>query len=74
MAEFDYEWRLRILLAERRIWSHSELIPLLAERGVRLSNTQVWRLVRQTRAAEPVHPDGPLRRARLHPERPDPAG
>lgn len=45
MAEFDYEWRLRILLAERGIWSHSELIPLLAERGVRLSNTQVWRLV-----------------------------
>jgi DNA-binding Xre family transcriptional regulator len=45
MAEFDYEWRLRILLAERGIWSHNELIPLLAERGVRLSNTQVWRLV-----------------------------
>jgi DNA-binding Xre family transcriptional regulator len=45
MAEFDYEWRLRILLAERGIWSHSDLTPLLAERGVRLSNTQVWRLV-----------------------------
>jgi|Tabmets5t2r1_1033131.scaffolds.fasta_scaffold25735_1 DNA-binding Xre family transcriptional regulator len=45
MAEFDYEWRLRILLAERGIWSHQDLIPLLAERGVRLSNTQVWRLV-----------------------------
>jgi DNA-binding Xre family transcriptional regulator len=45
MAEFDYEWRLRILLAERGIWSHNELIPLLAERGVRLSGTQVWRLV-----------------------------
>ncbi len=45
MTEFDYEWRLRILLAERGIWSHNELIPLLAERSVRLSNTQVWRLV-----------------------------
>lgn len=45
MTGFDYEWRLRMLLAERGIWSHSELIPLLAERGVRLSNTQVWRLV-----------------------------
>jgi DNA-binding Xre family transcriptional regulator len=45
MAEFDYDWRLRILLAERGIWSHTELIPLLAERGVRLSGTQVWRLV-----------------------------
>jgi DNA-binding Xre family transcriptional regulator len=43
--EFDYEWRLRMLLAERGIWSHGELIPLLAERGVRLSGTQVWRLV-----------------------------
>jgi DNA-binding Xre family transcriptional regulator len=42
---FDYEWRLRILLAERGIWSHSDLIPLLAERGVRLSGSQVWRLV-----------------------------
>ncbi|MCP9490766.1 MAG: helix-turn-helix transcriptional regulator [Solirubrobacteraceae bacterium MAG38_C4-C5] len=45
MAEFDYEWRLRILLAERGIWSSSDLGPLLAERGVGLSNTQLWRLV-----------------------------
>jgi DNA-binding Xre family transcriptional regulator len=46
MAEsFDYEWRLRMLLAERGIWSHHELIPLLAERGVHLSTVQVWRLV-----------------------------
>jgi DNA-binding Xre family transcriptional regulator len=46
MAEaFDYEWRLRMLLAERGIWNHNELVPLLAERGVHLSSTQVWRLV-----------------------------
>jgi DNA-binding Xre family transcriptional regulator len=46
MAEgFDYEWRLRMLLAERGIWNHQELVPLLAERGVHLSSTQVWRLV-----------------------------
>jgi DNA-binding Xre family transcriptional regulator len=45
MGEFDYEWRLRMLLAERGIWSHGELVPLLAERGVRLSGSQVWRLV-----------------------------
>ena len=42
---FDYEWRLRMLLAERGIWNHNELIPLLAERGVSLSGVQVWRLV-----------------------------
>jgi DNA-binding Xre family transcriptional regulator len=46
MAESsDYEWRLRMLLAERGIWNHQELTPLLAERGVHLSGTQVWRLV-----------------------------
>lgn len=44
-ARFDYEWRLRLLLAERGIWSHHDLVPLLAERGVHLSGTQVWRLV-----------------------------
>jgi DNA-binding Xre family transcriptional regulator len=45
VSAFDYEWRLRLLLAERGIWSHSDLVPLLAERGVRLSGSQVWRLV-----------------------------
>jgi DNA-binding Xre family transcriptional regulator len=41
----DYEWRLRLLLAERGIFHTSDLAPLLAERGVRLSDSQVWRLV-----------------------------
>lgn len=41
----DYEWRLRPLLAEHGVFSSSDLVPLLAERGVRLSDTQVWRLV-----------------------------
>jgi DNA-binding Xre family transcriptional regulator len=44
-ARLDYEWRLRQLLAERGIYSSAELTPLLAERGVRLSESQVWRLV-----------------------------
>ena len=44
-VDVDYEWRLRPLLAERGIFSSSELVPLLAEHGVRLSDTQVWRLV-----------------------------
>lgn len=41
----DYEWRLRLLLAEHGVFQASELTPLLAERGVRLSDSQVWRLV-----------------------------
>lgn len=41
----DYEWRLRLLLAERGIFSHKQLTPLLAERGLRLSDSQAWRLV-----------------------------
>jgi len=41
----DYEWRLRLLMAERGLFHTSELAPLLAERGVELSDSQVWRLV-----------------------------
>jgi len=41
----DYEWRLRLLLAERGVYQTSELAPLLAERGVELSDSLVWRLV-----------------------------
>ena len=44
-GDIDYEWRLRALLAERGVFSSSDLVPLLAEHGVRLSDTQVWRLV-----------------------------
>jgi len=41
----DYEWRLRPLLAERGVYNAGQLSPLLAEHGVRLSETQVWRLL-----------------------------
>ena len=41
----DYEWRLRILLAETGIFSSKPLVALLAEHGIRLSDSQVWRLV-----------------------------
>ena len=44
MGEIDYEWMLRPLLAERGMHSYAELAPLLAEHGVRLSESQVWRL------------------------------
>ncbi len=44
-GQVDYEWRLRLLLAERGVFHAADLTPLLAEHGVRLSESQVWRLV-----------------------------
>jgi len=41
----DYQWRLRPLLAQHGIYTAGELAPVLAEHGVRLSASQVWRLV-----------------------------
>ena len=41
----DYEWRLRPLMAQKGIYTAAELAPHLAEHGVRLSASQVWRLV-----------------------------
>jgi DNA-binding Xre family transcriptional regulator len=41
----DYEWRLRLLMAERGMFKATDLAPRLAEHGVRLSDSQVWRLV-----------------------------
>lgn len=43
--EVGYEWRLRPLMAQKGIYTAAELAPHLAERGVRLSASQVWRLV-----------------------------
>ena len=43
--ELDYEWRLRLRLAERGIFNSKPLVALLAERGIRLSDSQVWRMV-----------------------------
>jgi DNA-binding Xre family transcriptional regulator len=41
----DYEWRLRVLMAEQGMFKATDLGPRLAEHGVRLSDSQVWRLV-----------------------------
>lgn len=41
----EFHWHLRRLLAERGIFKTTELVPLLAERGVQLSREQVYRLV-----------------------------
>lgn len=39
------EWDLRLRMAERGLFATTELVPLLAERGVHLSREQVYRLV-----------------------------
>lgn len=43
--QVGYHWHLRRLMAERGIFATTELVPLLADRGVSLSREQVYRLV-----------------------------
>jgi DNA-binding Xre family transcriptional regulator len=43
-----YVWHLRRLMADRGMFQTTELVPLLADRGVRLSREQVYRLVTGT--------------------------
>jgi hypothetical protein len=44
--ELDYRWHLRELLATRcSLFATTDLVPLLAERGVVLSASQTYRLV-----------------------------
>ena len=45
MSEVDYDWNLRLRLAEKGIYKAAELRPRLAERGIRLSDSQIWRLI-----------------------------
>ena len=40
-------WQLRLRMAEKGMFQTSDLVPLLAERGVHLSREQVFRLVTQ---------------------------
>ncbi len=40
-------WNLRKLMASRDMFQTTDLVPLLAERGVHLSREQVFRLVTQ---------------------------
>lgn len=44
-AKLDYRWRLRQVMADRGMFQTTDLIDPLAERGVRLSSSQVYRLV-----------------------------
>lgn len=45
--KMGYRWRLRDLMADQQMFQTSNLVPLLAERGITLSREQVYRLVTQ---------------------------
>jgi DNA-binding Xre family transcriptional regulator len=44
-ARLDYRWHLRKVMADRGMFQTTELIGPLAQRGIRLSSSQVYRLV-----------------------------
>jgi DNA-binding Xre family transcriptional regulator len=44
-ANLDYRWHLREMMAQAGMHSTSAMGPLLADRGIRLSSSQVYRLV-----------------------------
>jgi DNA-binding Xre family transcriptional regulator len=44
-GKLDYRWHLRKVMADRGMFSTTDLIPPLAERGITLSSSQVYRLV-----------------------------
>ncbi|MFD5242843.1 helix-turn-helix domain-containing protein [Streptomyces tendae] len=44
-AKLDYRWHLREVMATRGMFSTTDLGPLLAERGIDLSPSQIYRLV-----------------------------
>lgn len=43
--KLDYRWNLRQVMAGRDMFATTDLIGPLAERGIRLSTSQVYRLV-----------------------------
>ena len=47
IRKMGYQWHLRLRMAEQGMYATSDLVPLLAERGVHLSREQVFRLVTQ---------------------------
>jgi DNA-binding Xre family transcriptional regulator len=44
-AKLEYRWHLRQLMASRDMFSTTDLLGPLSERGVKLSSSQVYRLV-----------------------------
>jgi DNA-binding Xre family transcriptional regulator len=47
-AGVGYRWHLRRVMAEHGMFATTDLVPHLAQRGVRLSREQVYRLVTGT--------------------------
>lgn len=47
MKKMGFQWHLRLRMAEKGYFQTSDLVPLLAERGITLSREQVFRLVTQ---------------------------
>src|ERR1044072_9928668 len=43
--KLDYQWHLRTVMASRGLFATTDVRPLLAERGIDLSPSQVYRLV-----------------------------
>lgn len=44
-AKLDYRWHLRQIMASRELFQTTDLIAPLAQRGIDLSSSQVYRLV-----------------------------
>lgn len=47
-AKLDYTWKLREVMATRGLFQTTQLRPKLVERGITLSDSQVYRLVVET--------------------------
>jgi len=48
IKKMGFTWNLRKLMAHNGLFQTTDLVPLLAERGIHLSREQVYRLVTQT--------------------------
>ena len=44
-AKLDYQWHLRQVMATRGMFSTTDLLGPLSDRGIKLSSSQVYRLV-----------------------------
>jgi DNA-binding Xre family transcriptional regulator len=45
VGKLDYRWHLRRVMADRGMFTTTDLLPLLAQRDIRLSASQIYRLV-----------------------------
>ena len=48
IKRLGYSWNLRQIMAQHNLWKSTQLRPLLRDRGISLSDTQVYRLVTGT--------------------------